>query len=265
MSFWEHLDALRGVVLKGAMLTVALCVVLFIFMPEIFHTVILAPCRPDFPLYSLLNCLPAMQGFSGGGQAGTAVSVVNLDLAAPLLLHCSTALWLAVILAIPALMGLAMSFIKPGLYKQEQKTMRIGMTALTVMFYLGVATGYMVVFPVSLQFLYSYHVSADVPNTISLTSYMDTLMTLSLGMGLLFELPLAAWLLGRLGLLHRGFFHRYRRHAVVALIVLAAIITPTTDPFTLMIVFLPSYLLWEAGAMLVPPAKSKITDNEPIC
>ncbi len=93
-----------------------------------------------------------------------------------------------------------------------------------------------------------------IPNQISLDSYMDNFMVLILVMGIVFELPLLAWLLGRIGVITRGLFDRYRRHAIVALLVLAAVITPTGDPFTLMVVFLPVYLLWEASAFTVPRA-----------
>ena len=125
------------------------------------------------------------------------------------------------------------------------------------MFFLGVLVGYYVVFPVTLRFLADYHVSQLVPNQISLDSYMDTFLMLIFVMGLIFELPLVAWLLGVLGVLHRGFFRTYRRHAIVALLVLAAIITPTGDPFTLMVVFLPIYLLYEVSAYLVPKQDEK--------
>ncbi len=120
--------------------------------------------------------------------------------------------------------------------------------------------GYFMVFPITLRFLADYHVSEAIPNQISLDSYIDTFLMLVLMMGIVFELPLVAWLLGKLHLLHRQFFGRYRRHAVVALLLLAAIITPTGDPFTLGIVFLPIYLLYEASAMLVP--SQPITDPD---
>ena len=121
------------------------------------------------------------------------------------------------------------------------------------MFWLGVMVGYFVVFPITLRFLADYHVSELIPNQISLDSYMDTFMMLIFLMGVMFEMPLVAWLLGKIGILHRQFFKKFRRHAVVSLLVLAAIITPTGDPFTLTIVFLPLYLLYEMSALIVKP------------
>ena len=124
------------------------------------------------------------------------------------------------------------------------------------MFFLGVATGYFLVFPLTLRFLADYQLSALIPNQISLDSYMDNFMMLILVMGIVFELPLVAWLLGKAGIVSRGLFNRYRRHAVVALLVAAAVITPTGDPFTLMVVFLPLYLLWELSALTLPSKRS---------
>ena len=123
------------------------------------------------------------------------------------------------------------------------------------MFFLGVAVGYYLVFPIILRFLADYHVSAMVPNQVSLDSYMDTFLMMVFFMGVVFELPLLSWLLGSIGVLDRSFFSKYRRHAIVALVVLAAIITPTGDLFTLAVVFLPLYLLYEVSALLVPKNK----------
>lgn len=109
-------------------------------------------------------------------------------------------------------------------------------------------------FPLTVRFLAGYQLSASVPNVISLDSYMNTFFTLVLLMGVIFEMPLLAWVLGRMHLLTRAFFDRYRRHAVVGLLILAAIVTPTGDPFTLLAVFAPVYCVWELGRYMVPRA-----------
>ena len=132
--------------------------------------------------------------------------------------------------------------------------MKLAFSLGVLMFDMGLAVGYFVVFPVTLRFLADYQVSAMIPNQISLDSYMDTFLMLLFVMGLVFEMPLVAWVLSKIGLLTRGFFRRYRRHAVVVLLILAAVITPTGDPFTLMIVFIPLYLLYELSALIVKPA-----------
>ncbi len=123
------------------------------------------------------------------------------------------------------------------------------------MFYLGVATGYFLVFPLAVRFLAGYQLSEAIRPIVSLDSYMDNFFMLLVMMGTVFELPLLAWLLGRIGVLTRSFFRRYRRHAIVVLLIVAAVITPTGDPFTLFLVFTPIYALWEIGARLVPAEK----------
>lgn len=129
------------------------------------------------------------------------------------------------------------------------------------MFYLGVAVGYFVVFPLALRFLATYRLSPVIEAVVSLDSYMDNFYTVVLLMGAVFELPLLAWLLGKMGLITRAFFRKYRRHAIVALLIVAALITPTGDPFTLLAVFIPIYALYEFSAALVPAANNLKTNN----
>jgi sec-independent protein translocase protein TatC len=144
------------------------------------------------------------------------------------------------------------SFIAPGLYDHEKQGIHRAFFFGCVMFYLGVAVGYFVVFPLALRFLATYSLSSNITPMISLNSYMDNFYMLILLMGAVFELPLLSWLLGKIGVITRKFFSKYRRHAIVALLITAGLITPTGDPFTLMVVFIPIYALWEFSAILVP-------------
>ena len=243
MSFWDHLDVLRGVLIKIAIVLVAMAIVFFALMPSIFDNVILAPCHGDFILYRLFAQLTAgLPGLPQFTTDGFHVDLINIQLASQFFIHMSTSFWLALVFSFPVVIYLLWTFVS-GI----KRAFGFG----NLMFFLGVAVGYFVVFPVTLRFLADYHVSAMVPNQISLDSYMDTFLMLIFIMGIIFELPLLAWLLGKIGVLKRGFFKKYRRHAVVALLVLAAFITPTGDPFTLTIVFLPIYLLYELSACVV--------------
>lgn len=262
MGFWGHVDALRNLLLRGALIVVVLTIALFAVMPWIFDSVILAPCRSDFILYRLFEKItslsPALPAFD---NAGFEVKLINIQLASQFFIHMSTSFWLAVILSMPVLMYLLWGFVAPALYPGEKRGVKRAFLLGNVMFYIGVAMGYFIVFPVTLRFLAEYQVSEMVPNQISLDSYMDNLMVLILVMGLVFELPLVSWLLGTMGILKRHFFVTFRRHAIAALLILAAVITPTGDPFTLMIVFLPIYGLWEASAFLVPDARDEDSDD----
>lgn len=254
MSFWDHLDALRSVLIRGIIVLLVLGIVLFTFMPWIFDNVILAPCRANFILYRLMDRLSALSGIMPDmASSDFNVNLINIQLASQFFIHMSASCWMAVMLSFPIIIYLLWTFISPGLYEHERRGATRAFLFGNVMFFLGVLTGYFLVFPITLRFLADYQLSSLIPNQISLDSYMDTFITIVFMMGILFELPLLAWLLGRMDLLHRSFFSRYRRHAVVALLILAAIITPTGDPFTLFVVFIPIYLLWEFSAYLVKP------------
>lgn len=253
MTFWDHLDTLRGVLLKAIAVFAVVAAALFAFMPEIFNGVILAPCTPGFPTYRALEWLSAKWPGAIEGPVGDfSVELVNYQLASQFFIHMSMTCWLALVLSFPVVIYLFWTFIKPGLYPRERRGASAAFMFGVVMFYLGVCTGYFLVFPLTVRFLADYQLSDLVPNVISLDSYTDTFITIVFLMGVVFELPLLAWLLGRMGLLTRRFFSLYRRHAIVALMVLAAVITPTGDPFTLFAVFIPIYLLWEFSATLVP-------------
>ncbi|MBR5029964.1 MAG: twin-arginine translocase subunit TatC [Muribaculaceae bacterium] len=252
MSFWDHLDALRGVLVRIFVVLIVLAIAFFIFMPNIFDNVILAPCHGDFVLYRLFAKLTSgIPGLPQFTTDGFHMELINIQLASQFFIHMSTSFWLALVFSFPIVIYLLWTFVSPALYSHEKRGIKRAFAFGNIMFFLGVAVGYFVVFPVTLRFLADYHVSAMVPNQISLDSYMDTFLMLIFIMGIIFELPLLAWLLGKIGVLKRGFFKKYRRHAIVVLLILAAVITPTGDPFTLTIVFLPIYLLYELSALLV--------------
>lgn len=130
------------------------------------------------------------------------------------------------------------------------------------MFVLGVAVSYFLIFPLTFRFLGTYQVSGEVENLISLQSYISTLMTMSLAMGLVFEIPILSWLFAKLGFFSADFMRRYRKHAIVAILVVAAIITPTSDVFTLSLVALPMWLLYEVSIFIVNKTANKDTRTE---
>lgn len=247
MTFWDHLDDLRAVLVRIAVVVGVLGIGAFIAMPWIFDHVIMAPCRPDFWLYGFLDTAGA------GAEKPMHVEIVSVELTSQFLTHMSAACWTAFVVAFPIIIYLLWTFVAPALYDNEKRSMRKAFVLGNAMFYLGAAMGYGFVFPVCLRFLSSYSLSDTITPIVSLDSYMENFFTIVLLMGAAFELPLLAWLLGCMGLLHRSFFRRYRRHAIVGLMIVAALITPTGDPFTLFAVFIPIYALWEFSASLVKP------------
>ncbi len=143
------------------------------------------------------------------------------------------------------------AFVAPGLYRTERRLAVRAVAVGYLLFLAGVALNYFVIFPITVSFLGGYEVSPDVQNTITLSSYISVLGVMSLMMGAVFELPVMCWLLARIGVLKAQFMRRYRRHAIVAILILGAVITPTGDPFTLAMVSVPIYLLWEFSILIV--------------
>jgi len=179
--------------------------------------------------------------------------MVNYELTAPFLRHLSTSGWLALVLICPYILFELWRFVSPALYEHERKNVRWVFLFGSVMFFVGCLISYSVIFPMTLRFLYTYSdtLSDVIHNQVSLDSYLSNFISLILIMGFVFELPLISWLLSQFGILKRSFFKTYRRHAIVILVVAAAIITPTGDPFTLSLVFFPLYALYELSIVLV--------------
>lgn len=256
MTFWDHLEVFRWTLLRCVIALLVFAIVGFIFMPYLYDNVIMAPSRSDFFLYKYLCTLTSSIPFLPDFCDDTFhVDIINIKLASQFFRHMSTSFWLALILTFPYLVFEVWRFIKPALYKNEQKSIRWVFLFGTIMFFLGCALGYCVVFPITFRFLATYQLSEVIVNQISLDSYMDNFLMLVFIMGIVFELPLLSWLLSQLGLLNRSFFRKYRRYAIVGLLSLAAIITPSGDPFTLGVVFFPLYLLYELSAYFVKPAR----------
>lgn len=252
LTFWEHLEELRWVLLRTIIALAIFTGISFAFMPAIFESIVMAPCSSDFILYRglcrLSEYTSILPEFCNDGFH---VDIININLASQFFTHMSTSFWLAVILACPYLIFEIWKFISPALYEEEKRGIKWAFVFGTAMFFIGCIVGYLLVFPLTLRFLIDYKLSDNILNQISLDSYMDNFMSLIFIMGLIFELPLIALLLSKMGLITKNFFRKYRRHAIVILMILAAVITPSGDPFTLMVVFLPLYILYEISCFFV--------------
>ena len=238
MTFWEHLDELRGSLIRMAIAAIAMGLVAFA-MKEMLFDIVLAPSKSDFFLYRIIGAEP----FD--------IKLINTGLAEQFTIHMKVALTVGLLVASPYILYLLFHFVSPALYENEKRySVRITLSAY-LMFIVGVALNYFLVFPLTVRFLGTYSVSADIENMLTLSSYVDSMLMMSLWFGIIFELPVVCWLLGKFGLLKAEWMTRYRRHAIVAILIIAAIITPTGDIFTLMVVSLPIYILYEASAILV--------------
>lgn len=252
MSFWDHLEELRWTLFRTVLALFVFAIGGFVAMPYLFDNVILAPCSSDFIMYREMCKLSQHFSFMPDFCNDTFhVDIVNIKLASQFFTHMTTSFWLAVLLAFPYMMYEVWRFISPALYENEKKNVRCVFLFGNIMFFIGCSVGYFLVFPMTLRFLATYQLSAQIVEQVSLDSYMDNFLMLVFIMGVVFEMPLVSWLLSQIGLLHKSFFHKYRRHAIVALLVGAAFITPSSDPFTLSIVFIPLYFLYELSAFFV--------------
>lgn len=238
LTFWDHLDVLRSSLIRIAVTVTVLAVVAFVLKEELF-SVVLAPRSSDFVTYRLLGVTPFH------------LHLMNTGLTEQFMIHMRTALYAGLLAASPYVLYELFRFVSPGLYQNERRYAGWIVGAAYVMFLVGTLVNYFVVFPLTVRFLGTYQVSPDVANMLTLQSYVDTLLGMSLVMGVVFELPVVCGLMGRMGLLNDQWMSDYRRHAIVAILVVAAIITPTTDVFTLFVVALPIYLLYEVSIGIV--------------
>lgn len=248
MSFWDHLEVLRWALFRSACVLMVILVGTFIAMPYIFDRFVLAPTSNEFFVYQWLNAI-------GGDVVKLSpdfdVQIININVASQFMTHISTSISMAAVIAFPYFIWEIWKFIEPALFEEEIRHLRPAFMGGTLMFYLGCAIGYMFVFPFTFRFLVEYNLSPNITNQINLQSYIDNFTLLILVMGIVFEMPLLAWLLGLLGILKKSFLREYKRHAIVVLLITAAIITPSGDPFSLMLVFIPLYVLYELSILVV--------------
>lgn len=251
MNFWGHLEVLRWVLIRCLVVVFGLAVAVFCFKDFVFEGIILAPCCSDFITYRAMCWLGNAIGIAGLCPAIGEIEMININLSSQLMTHLSVSVYLAAVVAMPYLITEAWLFVKPALYNKERRVAKLAVTAFFFQFFLGLALSYFLIFPLTYNFLGNYQVSERIVNQISLSSYISTFMGLLLTMGLVFEMPVVAYFFARIGVLKSKLLSKYRKVAVVLTLVLAAFITPSTDVFTMCLVALPLYLLYEFSVRVV--------------
>jgi len=241
-TFWDHLDVLRSSLIRMSLAVVLFAMVAFI-LKDLLFSIVLAPRSSDFVTYQLMGAEP----FS--------LHLMNTGLTEQFMIHMRTAVYAGLLVASPYILYELFRFVSPALYQNERRYAIWIVGAAYIMFIVGTLVNYFVVFPLTVRFLGTYQVSPDVANMLTLQSYIDTLLGMGLVMGVVFELPVVCGLMGRMGLLTDRWMADYRRHAVVAILIVSAIITPTTDVFTLFVVAFPIYLLYEISIWIVKVIK----------
>ena len=217
-------------------------IVAFAMKTEVF-SIVLAPTKSDFITYRWFSQFGDIADFN--------LNLINTQLTSQFSVHMQVSIIIGIICVSPYILYSIFAFVSPALYENERKYAGLLIVAGYIMFMIGVALCYFLIFPLTIRFLGNYQVSDDVANIITLSSYIDTLTMLTLMLGIVFELPILCMLLGKMGILTADFMKEYRRHAIVIILIVAAIITPTTDVMTLMLVTLPIYLLYEVSIFAV--------------
>ena len=238
MSFWDHVEALRGTLFRSV-LCVAILGIVFLCIPKLLFKAVLWPTEAAFPLYRLPGIDFSLQ-------------LINIELTGQFFAYMKVALLCALVLGVPYLLWEIWRFVAPALYENEKKPVRIAFGLSSGLFYLGAALGYFVVLPVCLMFFSNFSVSDQIVNTISLGSYLSLFVSMVLLIGLLFEFPAVILALSSLGILHRKQLKQGRRYAFVIMLVLAAFITPS-DPFSMFVLAVPLYGLFELSIFLCKP------------
>lgn len=245
MTFLEHIEALRWHIIRSMIAIVIIGIVAFVNKRILFDYVILAPKNLDFASYQFL-CWLSVKMNMGEALCLTEIpfKIINLDMAGQFLTHIKVSFIMGFIVAFPYVFWEFWRFIKPALYEKERTHTRGLILITSLLFTFGVLFGYFVITPFSVNFLGSYHVSEEVANTINLGSYISVIAMISLAAGIIFELPMIIYFLSKLGLMTPEIMRKYRKHAIILILILSAIITPP-DVTSQIIISLPVLLLYE--------------------
>lgn len=257
MSFLDHLEALRWHILRalGAVLTGMLLA--FFSKKLVFHDIILAPARTDFWTYRMMCRLSVMVSQPFLCVEKLPFIIQSRTLTGQFTTHVGVSLVAGFILAFPYVFWEIWRFVKPGLYPRERAMTRGAVVFVSLLFFLGISFGYWVLAPLSINFLANYQVDESVLNEIDLLSYIETLTMMVLACGLMFQLPMVMLVLARAGLVTPRFLRSYRRHAILIIALVAAILTPSPDIISQVLVSLPIYGLYELSILLAARVESR--------
>jgi sec-independent protein translocase protein TatC len=246
MSFLDHLEVLRWHLVRSAIAVVVLACYFFIEKDLIFDKIILAPKYANFITYRIMCRLDDLVD-AGGALCVNQLNfeLINTDLSGQFTMHMWISIMSGFVASIPYILWEIWRFIKPALKEKERKNASGFVFYASALFIMGVLFGYYVVVPLSVNFLGSYQVSAAVANMISVDSFVGTVTNITLASGIVFELPILVYFLSSLGIITPEFMRKFRRHAVVVILVVAAIITPSPDITSQMLVAMPLYVLYE--------------------
>lgn len=244
MSFGEHLEELRKVVLHMGVAFLVLFLVLFVFFKGLILDIVFCPSKPDFITNRLFALLSDATGVQSLGLNANPVQMYNVKMAGQFMLHIKTSAIGALILAFPYFISQLWGFVRPALSKDVRRYCRRIVWKIVFWFFLGVSFSYFIIAPVGVSFLVNYEANVDIDNIIDVASYVGTVTGVCLAGGMVFQLPLLVRLLASIGLVSSGWLRKNRKIAAVVLLVLSAMITPP-DVMSQLLIFVPFYILYE--------------------
>lgn len=253
LSFGEHLEILRKMLFRIIVVVIVLAVIIFCFKKDTF-SILLAPQHSDFCTFKLIERLAYTLGWDFHFDEYN-IPLISTELSAQFMTHITVSCVLAVLLASPYIVFELFKFISPALYESEKKYSSVVAMVIYALFIIGLLMSYFILFPISFQFLATYQVDESITSTITLDSYISTFTTLTFLMGIVFQLPVLAYALGKMGFIDADLLREYRAYAFVIIMIIAAIITPP-DIFTLILVTFPIYGLYEASILVLHRIKS---------
>ncbi len=250
MSFVSHLEALRWHVVRALIAVIVFTILAFILAPWIFEHIIFAPARVDFPTFKLLCSLGDLIGSDSLCIGSIDFKLQSRNMTGQFTMHIVASFIIGLIIAFPYVVWEFWRFIRPALYQHERKYSRGAVASVCLLFFTGVLFGFYVLAPIMISFLANYQISDMIVNEFDITSYVSTVVGVVLGMGLLFQLPVLVYFLTNIGIVTPVQLRSYRKHSVVTILILGAIITPSSDPLSQMLVAVPLYLLYEISIMI---------------
>jgi sec-independent protein translocase protein TatC len=249
MSFLEHLEELRWHIIKSLVSIFVVAIVAFIFKDILFNKILLAPKSPEFITYRLFCKVAEIVKIPRLCIQTVPMELISIKMSGQFSMHIMVAFVAGFIVAFPYVFYQFWRFIVPALYPKEKSVARGAVAVSSLLFLLGVAFGYFIITPLTIQFFSSYSVSDEVTNQINLISFVSTNASVLLSCGVIFELPILIYFLSKIGLITPKFLKKYRKHAIVLIILAAAVITPP-DIFSQLVVSLPLIILYEVGIVI---------------
>ena len=260
MSFLEHLEELRWHIVRSAVSILAFAIMAFIFSDFLFDKVLLAPKNPDFFTNRLLCRLAEILHAPNLCINLIPLKIQNINMAGQFSANIMIALYAGMIIAFPYIIWELWRFISPALYENERKYARGSVGWISVLFFMGALFGYYVIVPLTVHFLGGWQVSKEIDNQINLDSYFGTISFIPFATGIIFELPVLMIFLTKVGLITPQFMITYRKHAIIVLMCVAAVITPP-DVFSMILVVLPLLVLYEVSIILTKQTAKKYQQN----